>query len=139
MKDKRTKTVVLVLLPVLLAFAMMWCTAKYVFLSPSCYSDNNNLTQEENYYIKKLVLEAIENRLSIFADENIGLEDTEEQGNRKHFFVLINGDFMNSATKNNDGYAVAVQTYFMEPISEDCLYEIHLSTDFNVVSFELDP
>lgn len=50
---------------VILTIAALICP-RFVFLSPSCYSDNKNLTDQENYFIKKIVLEAIENRLSIF-------------------------------------------------------------------------
>lgn len=139
MKNRVTKTIVIVLLAVFLVIAMIWCTAKYVFLSPSCYSDNKNLTEEENYFIKKVVLESIEERLSVFADGNTGFEADEEQGDGKHVFVLINSNFMNSVTKDDNGYVVNVQTYFMEPESSDCQYEIHLSTGFSIMSFELDP
>ena len=139
MKSKLAKTVVIVLLAIFLVIGMIWCAAKCVFLLPSCYSDNKNLTEEENYFIKKLVLESIEARLSIFADGNTDFETDEEQENRKHFFVLINSNFMDSVTKDHNGYTVNVQTYFMEPESDDCLYEIHLTKDFSITSFALDP
>ena len=129
MKSKPIKTIVIVLIVVSLVAALIWGAAKCVFLSPSCYSDNKNLTEEENYFIKKLVLEAVENRLSLFADGDAG----------KHILVFINGNFMDSVSKDDNGYTVVVQSYFMEAVSEDCLYQIEITKDFSITSFELDP
>jgi hypothetical protein len=111
---------------------------------------NEDLTEEENYFIKKTVLEAVEDRLSVFASnkgniydpsatENEIIQLDEEQSNRKHAFVWINTDFMRSVTKENDGYVIRIQTHFMESSSDDCVYEIHMSKDFVITSFGLDP
>ena len=126
------------------------CVARFVLLSPSCYLGNEDLTEEENYFIKKTVLEAVEDRLSVFASnkdniydpsatENEIIQLDEEQSNRKHTFVWINTDFMKSVTKENDGYVIRIQTHFMESSSDDCVYEIHMSKDFVITSFGLDP
>ena len=137
---KRIVRIIVILLFAMAVFsAAIWCAARFVYLSPACYPDNKNLTERENYFIRKVVLEAIEYRLSVFADGNADFEAIEEQDKRKHVFVLINSNFMNSVTKDNNGYVVNVQTYFMEPESSDCQYEIHLSTGFSITSFELDP
>jgi hypothetical protein len=124
--------------------------ARSVFLSPSCYSDNRHLTDRENYFIKKVVLEAVEDRLSLFADVDDAIYDAsasgneiiqldKEQRNRKHIFIFINRDFMENVTKDGEGYYVYVQTYNMESASSDCSYEIRLSNDFSVMFFGLDP
>ena len=81
------------------------CVARFVFLSPSCYSDNNELTEQENYFIKKTVLESVEERLSVFASNTNNIYDPsateieiiqldETQNNRKHIFIWINTDFI---------------------------------------------
>ena len=136
---KIANTSVIILLSVLLLVAAVEGAARYVYLSPSCYSDSANLTTKENYYIKKFVLECVEARLSIFADENdvdkLGLDSN----NRKHVFIFIDRDFMDSVRKEDDEYIIRVQTYGMESASDDCVYEIHLSNEFDITFFGLDP
>ena len=41
--------------------------------------------------------------------------------------------------KEDDEYSIRVQTYGMESASDDCVYEIHLSSDFDLIFFDLDP
>ena len=143
MKNKTSKTIVAISLSALLLIAIISCAAKFVYLSPSCYSDNDTLTNQENYFIKKIALECVEARLSVFADSNSGIYDSiqldNDQNNRKHVFVFINSDFMDSVRKEDDEYIVRVQTYGMESVSSDCVYEIHLSNEFHVTFFGLDP
>ncbi len=135
---------------IIILFMTVACAARFVFLSPSCYSDNATLTEQENYFIKKTVLKAVEDRLSVFADgdsviydqsatDNNVIQLDKSQNNPKHIFILINSDFMRSVTKEEDGYTVCVQTYFMETSTEDCVYEIHISNDYLITSFGLDP
>ena len=96
------------------------------------------------------VLESVEDRLSVFASNTNNIYDPsateieiiqldETQNNRKHIFIWINTNFMKSVTKKNDGYVIRVQTLFMESSSEDCVYEIHMSKDFVITFFGLDP
>lgn len=143
MKNKIFKTIIAISFSVLLLIATEFCAAKFVYLSPSCYSDNATLTAKENYYIKKIALECVEARLSVFADSNSGIYDSiqldNDQNTRKHVFVFINRDFMDSVRKEDDEYIVRVQTYGMESASDDCVYEIRLSNEFDVTFFGLDP
>ena len=136
---KIANTIVIILLSALLLAAVVWGAARYVYLSPSCYSDNATLTAKENYYIKKFALECVEARLSIFADKSdidkLGLDSN----NCKHVFIFIDRDFMDSVRKEDDEYIIRVQTYGMESASDDCVYEIHLSSDFDLIFFGLDP
>ena len=126
------------------------CVARFVLLSTSCYLGNEDLTEEENYFIKKTVLEAVEDRLSVFASNKDNIYDPsateieivqldETQNNRKHIFIWINTDFMESVTKENDEYVIRVQTHYMESSSDDCVYEIHMSENFDITFFGLDP
>lgn len=150
MSKKLIIIIAIIIASVLAISIALSCVARFVFLSPSCYSDNNELTEQENYFIKKTVLEAVEDRLSVFASnkdniydpsatENEIIQLDEEQSNRKHTFIWINTDFMKSVTKENDGYVIRIQTHFMESSSDDCVYEIHMSKDFVITSFGLDP
>ena len=150
MSKKLIIIIAIIIASVLAISIALSCVARFVFLSPSCYSNNNELTEQENYFIKKTVLEAVEDRLSVFASnkdniydpsatENEIIQLDEEQSNRKHAFVWINTDFMRSVTKENDGYVIRIQTHFMESSSDDCVYEIHMSKDFVITSFGLDP
>ena len=127
MKKKLILIIAIIVAFVLVMSVALFCAARFVFLSPSCYSDNDNLTEQENYFIKKTVLETIEDRLSILGD------------NGTHLFIWINTDFMESVTKENDEYIIRVQTYYMESASDDCVYEIHISKDFSITFFGLDP
>ncbi len=149
MKKKPILIISIIVASVIVISVALYCVAKFVFLSLSCYSDNDNLTEQENYFIKKTVLEAVEDRLSVFvsnkdniydpsATENEIIQLDEEQNNRKHIFIWINNDFMQSVTKENDGYVIRVQTHFMESSSDDCVYEIHMSEDFAITFFGLD-
>ena len=154
MKSKKTKLIIIISVCALLTAAVIGFladfTARTVFLSPSCYSESKNLTENENYFIKKIVLEAVEDRLSVLADGNSDIYDpsatdieviqldTEQEENR-HLFVFINRDFMKSAEKIGDEYIVYVHTYNMEEVSSDCVYEIDISEDFTVTFFGLDP
>ena len=137
------KTIIAILVSVLFIIVAVSCTAKFVYLSPSCYSDNDTLTNQENYFIKKIALECVEARLSVFADSNSGIYNSiqlvNDQNNRKHVFIFINHDFMDSVRKEDDEYIVRVQTSGMESVSSDCVYEIHLSNEFDVTFFGLDP
>ena len=103
------------------------------------------MTEQENYFIKKQVLEAVEDRLSVFASNTDNIYDPsateieiiqldETQNNRKHIFIWINTDFMESVTKENDEYVIRVQTHYMESSSDDCVYEIHMSEDFQQIT-----
>ena len=154
MKSKKTKLIIIISVCALLTAAVIGFladfTARTVFLSPSCYSESKNLTENENYFIKKIVLEAVEDRLSVLADGNSDIYDPSatdieiiqldpEQEENRHLFVFINRDFMKSAEKIGDEYIVYVHTYNMEDVSSDCIYEIHLSEDFTVTFFGLDP
>ena len=150
MKKKLILIIALIVASVLVVATLLSCAARFIFLSPSCYSDNDNLTEQENYFIKKLVLEAVEDRLSVFANNTKSIYDPsateieiiqldESQNNRKHIFIWINTDFMESVIKENDEYIIRVQTNFMESSSDDCAYEIHMSEEFLITFFGLDP
>ena len=127
MSKKLIIIIVIIITAVIAISIALSCAARFVLLSPWCYSDNNELTEKENYFIKKTVLESVEDRLSVFGD------------NGTHFFILINTDFMESVTKRNDEYIIRVQTYYMESSYDDCVYEIHMSKDFDITFFGLDP
>lgn len=116
----------------LLAFSSVYVAARFVFLSPSCYSDNTELTEEENYFIKKIVLEAIEDNLSYFTKDPT-------DSSSKHIFIMIDHNFMKSCQKTDDGYIVRVQTYLMYDFYDDAVYEFMISENFSVTSFGLDP
>ena len=143
MKNKISKTIVVISLSALLLVAVLSCAARFVYLSPSCYSDNDSLTNQENYFIKKIALECVEARLSVFADSNSGIYNSiqldNDKNNRKRVLIFINRDFMDIVRKEDGEYIVRVQTYGMESVSSDCVYEIHLSNDFDVTFFGLDP
>ena len=125
MSKKLIIIIAIIIASVLAISIALSCAARFVFLSPSCYSDNNELTEQENYFIKKTVLESVEERLSVFASNTNNIYDPsateieiiqldETQNNRKHIFIWINTNFMKSVTKENDGYVIRVQTLFME-------------------------
>ncbi len=150
MKKKLILIIAIIVVSILVVSVIISCAARFVFLSPSFYSDNDNLTEQENYFIKKKVLEAVEDRLSVFASNTNNIYDPstteieiiqldESQNNRKHVFMWINTDFMESVTKENDKYIIRVQTHYMESSSDDCVYEIHMSEDFSITFFGLDP
>ena len=150
MKKKLILITAIIVASVLVISVALSCAARFVFLSPSCYSDNDNLTEQENYFIKKTVLEAVEDRLSVFASNTNNMYDPsateieiiqldESQNNRKHIFIWINTDFMESVAKENAEYIIRVQTHYMESASDDCAYEIHMSEDFSITFFGLDP
>ena len=151
MKQKQlSKIFIIFLISIVFIISAAFCCPRFVFLSPSCFSDNEKLTEQENYFIKKIVLEAVEDRLSVFANnakdiynstatENEIIQLDKSQYNRKHLFVVINSDFMDSVVKNDDGYRVSVKTYGMESFSDDCLYEIQITKDFTITFLGLDP
>ena len=127
MRKKSILIIAIIVASIIVISVALSCAARFVFLSPSCYSDNDNLTEQENYFIKKIVLEAVEDRLSVFGD------------NETHLFIWIDTDFMESVTKENNEYIIRVQTHYMESASDDCAYEIHMSEDFSITFFGLDP
>ena len=119
MSKKLIIIIAIIIASVLAISIALSCVARFVFLSPSCYSDNNELTEQENYLIKKTVLESVEERLSVFASNTNNIYDPsateieiiqldETQNNRKHIFIWINTDFMESVTKENDEYVIRV-------------------------------
>ena len=149
-KKTLTKLTSIVIITAVVITVMISCVARFVFLSPLCYSNNENLTEQENYFIKKLVLEAVEDRLSVFASDSNDIYDLtatkneiiqldKSQSNCKHIFVLINTDFMKSVVKEEDKYIVIVKTYGMESSSDDCSYEFHITKDFTITFFGLNP
>lgn len=150
MKKPSIKSIIIVIITAAVITVTIFCVAKFVFLSPSCYSDSKNLTEQENYFIKKLVLEAVGDRLSVFASASNDIYDStateneiiqldKSQSNRKHIFVLINTDFMKSVVKEDNKYIVVVETYGMESSSDDCSYEFHITKDFTITFFGLNP
>ncbi len=126
MKRKPIRIIAIIVILGLVLSILFSCTSRFVLLSPACYVDNNEISEQENYFIKKTVFEAIEDRLSIFGE------------NGTHVFIWINTDFMKSVTKENGEYIIRVQTHYMEPSSDDCIYEIRMSEDFLITSFGLD-
>jgi hypothetical protein len=148
---KSTVNIIITISVCILLLAIGACSAaKFVFLSPACYADNPALTANENYFIKKIVLEAIEDRLSVLDqgisdiyDPNAGeydiIQQYDTQGNRKHLFIFIDHYFMHTVQENDDGCSLIVRTYGMEESSSDCYYEIHISNDHVVTFFALDP
>lgn len=149
MKKPSIKSIIVVIITAVVITATIFCVAKFVLLSPSCYSDSENLTEQENYFIKKLVLEAVEERLSVFASDSNDIYDStatedeiiqldKSQSNSKHIFVLINTDFMKSVVKEDDKYIVIVKTYGMESSSNDCSYEFHITEDYKITFFGLN-
>ena len=150
MKKKLLLIIAIIVASALVVATLLSCAARFIFLSPSCYSDNDNLTEQVNYFIKKTVLAAVEDRLSVFLCNTDSIYDPsateieiiqldETQNNRKHIFIWINTDFMESVTKENDEYVIRVQTHYMESSSDDCVYEIHMSENFDITFFGLDP
>ena len=150
MKKTSIKSIIILIITAAVITVTIFCVAKFVLLSPSCYSDSENLTEQENYFIKKLVLEAVEDRLSVFASDSNDIYDPtateneiiqldKSQNNSKHIFVLINTDFMKSVVKEEDKYIVIVKTYGMESSSDDCSYEFHITKDFTITFFGLNP
>lgn len=150
MKNRMLRIIIVILLTIVVILGVLSFIARFVYLAPSCYSDNKKLTKHENYLIKKTVLQAVEDRLSVFANIESDIYDSsatnseiiqldEPQNNRKHIFIWINTDFMKSVTKENGEYIIRVKTYFMESVSDDCVYEIHMSEDFSITFFGLDP
>ena len=115
----------------LFLITLIYLCSRFVFLSPSCYADNGGLTEQENYFIKKTVLEAVENKLSLFRDD--------DDGNNKHVFIFIDRNFMKYCQRTDDGYLVRVQTYYMISHSDDGVYEIKISDDFSITSIGIDP
>ena len=59
--------------------------------------------------------------------------------NRFIAHIEIDGNFMRTVQKKEDGYSLIVRTYGMEEVSSDCNYEIHISNDYLVTFFALDP
>ena len=127
-----------------------YCAVRFLFLAPFCYSDNEHLTEQENYSIKRLVLESVKDRLSPFSktDRNIYaasandidvIQLDEEQVNLKRVFIAIDSGFMDTVEKTDEGYIVYVKTYGMESVSTDCVYEIRISEDFYIIGFSLNP
>lgn len=150
MKKTTIRILVIISVSVLVLVIGVGCFARFVFLSPACYANSAELTEQENYFIKKIVLEAIEDRLSVldqgisdFYDTNAGeydiIQQFDPEGNRKHLFILIDENFMRTVQKKEDGYSLTVRTYGMEESSSDCCYEIHISKDYLVTFFALDP
>ena len=134
MKQKQlTKILILVLISVVFITSVIFCCARFVFLSPLCFSDNVNLTEQENYFIKKIVLETVADRLSVFSDTTDPLVD-----DQKHLFILINSDFMDSVIKTETGYFVSVKPFGIEYFSNDWTYEVRITKDFQITSFGLD-
>lgn len=127
MKKKLIFIIAVIVASLLVISVGLFCAARFIFLSPSCYSDNNELTEQENYFIKKIVLETIEDRLSVFGESGT------------HLFIWINSNFMKSVVKEKEEYIIRVQTHYMESSSDDCVYEIHMSEDFSITFFGLDP
>ena len=55
--SKKLKIIIAIIIASVLAISIaLSCVARFVFLSPSCYLDNDNLTEQENYFIKKQFL-----------------------------------------------------------------------------------
>ena len=59
MKRKLIWIIAAVLVSVFVLSIAIYCTARFVFLSPSCYSDNDELSETENYFIKKMCLKRL--------------------------------------------------------------------------------
>ena len=140
MKNKTLKIIVAVTLALLVFTLALWCVARFVYLAPGCFADSKELTERENYFIKKAVLEAVEDRLSVASEGKGTLKLDEGEEPPKHLFVFINSDFMDSVTRDmhTGEYIVEVKAYFMEPGYEVCYYEIQLSSSFSVTFFGLD-
>ena len=129
MKTKKS-----ILAAIIFAFIALICcaAARFVFLAPALYPDNSNLSEQENYFIKKQSLELVEDRFSAFSDNK-------DENNPHRVFVFIDHNFMDSVTRYDGGYIVRIKTYGMVPVSDDAVMEIIFSDDLSVVFYGLDP
>ena len=131
----KKKKITIVVLTIVVSMAIILLTvgalARFVFLAPSCYADNVALTDEENYWIKKTVLETVEQRYSVLS----------ERGDGTHLFVCINTDFMDSVKQTGEReYQGYIQTCGMEETLEDGRIRFTLDLDANeITAWELDP
>jgi len=132
MKSKIIRCIILAV--VIFAFIALICcaVAGFVFLAPALYPDNSDLSDQENYFIKKQSLELVEDRFSAFSDNK-------DENNPHRVFVFIDHNFMDSVTRYNGRYIVRIKTYGMVPMSDDAVMEITFSDDLSVVSYGLDP
>ena len=106
-----------------LAFEIL---GRFVYVSPGYFNDNDNLTEEENYWIKKSVTESLEHRYH-------------SQGKT---FIWIDTDFMDTVQKINENeYVCLVNTHFLEDGSDDATLEIVLDKEqgYSVTSVGVDP
>lgn len=135
MKKGTIKLLSLVVALVLLVWLAFWGSGRFVFLSPNSYESNENLTTNENYFIRKKVLEYIENRYSVLGDKDA----VDLPSQKRHLFIFINNDFMKSVIKHDGGYTLQVKSFNLEQSSEDCVFEIHFSKELDITEVMLDP
>lgn len=141
-----------------LSLAILLCLAGYllarcVFLAPCCYTDSTILGKQENAQIKKLLLEAVADRCSIF-DNTVApaLYDTTRSDEilqldgepaAKWVLVRINHNFMNSLVRDGEnGYSGFIKPYFMEQDTEDGSYAFtieQIDGNYKITSWGIDP
>lgn len=130
--SKKVKTIVTILAIVIVLFSLAgYCVARFVYLSPACYADSHDLTDEENYAIKKLLLETIEEKYSVFSP----------QADEKNLFIWIDSNFMNTVKKVSDNeYRFTIQTHFLDAF-EDSIIDVQVSTadGYHITAWGLDP
>ena len=148
----KSQKAIMIIIPILivLVFASAYVMARCVLLVPKLYSDNSELNEEENYYIKEVVLKAVNDRKngeiadrSIYdATKSAEIIQLTEAKEKKVPVALINTDFMKSAEKIAEyEYSVKVNTYYLEESSDDCIYHITVQKTNNgyiITSFLLD-
>ncbi len=148
---KRIKWIILSFSLIVTCIMAVNLLARLVFLAPACFNDNERFTERENYFIKKVILEAIEDRCSILSESEKQLYDSKYYDEivqlyspsfEKRLFICINADFMESfvKTKNNQ-FIGQVKTYCLEDLSEDCIYEFEIDGNegYKITFWGLNP
>ncbi len=148
---KQTKWIILSFSVILICVLAVNLLARLIFLAPSCFSDNENFTEQENYFIKKVILEAIEDRCSILSESENQLYDSKyydeivqlySPSSEKRLFICINTDFMQSFVKTEENKFIGqVKTFGLEDLSEDCIYEFELDGNegYKITFWGLNP
>lgn len=126
-RAKPKKRIFWILSLVLLLVFVVVTVFKSLLFYPFFYANNSDLDVNTNEEIKGLLLDSVKEK---------SLEN-------KRLFAFIATDFMKTAEQTGeDRYTVRIQTYFVDALFEDAVYEYQVERSdegFVIASFGVDP
>lgn len=138
---KKSVIVLLVCMALALVLALAFTACRYIFLSPMLFQNSSVLNSEGNNQVKNLILDTIKDEHSALAQNKTSDSDDsmDNDNSIRSLFVVVNGDFMKSLEKTEDGN-FTVEVKMSQPDDWKYYFTVCESDgEYSILYYEIDP